>query len=519
MILILSNSFCICWAQDISRLKELTRKNYDLLNFRSTLSSTQSFLFREDYFITTHRTSVDVSFTFLNKLLVPFSIVITDRTNTFSNGLKDIKNPFIKVGLSPSWKNFKLHLGWRNLSVLSNSIPAVNLLGGGIEHQIKNIRYSIFYGLRNKLQEDRMKRYVAGAGIKTTSRNINIRTSGLFFFDKNDPIVLTQKKRGYAGSVGIEARMGKGFNAEGSLTATLIERSTGEFTYSSENIPQPVEMVSRIVTQGYQSDLALSRFTKKSRWTVKYLRITPGFNLLHSPFTENDKEDYGINITKSFLDQKLTINANSSYSVNNVTSWKTLEQRRLANHLNTEYAVNGFRLSANYSLDRTWMENITQVNQNIQLGNQLVWTKGHKKRSLTSTVNFGLSDKYFSDLRYNTNLTYRVTKEKKSSSGFIYSFSENGWNTLSFLHSLLSTKKKINLSSTLGVRADLLGKNLNPSIRIKSSVVTRPIKNLEAKGDLNFEKSINHEKINGRVNLSVLYTFNYKRKIRNESRT
>src|SRR6185437_12897947 len=79
---------------------------------------------------------------------LPMSFVVTQYGNSYSN-------PFTQIGISPSYKWIRLHLGYRTIRFSPLVFAGQSFLGGGVELSPKGFYFGAFYGLLNKaVQED-----------------------------------------------------------------------------------------------------------------------------------------------------------------------------------------------------------------------------------------------------------------------------------------------------------------------------------------------------------------------------
>ncbi len=79
---------------------------------------------------------------------LPFSFVVTQYGKSYAS-------PFAQLGISPSYKWVKLHLGYRTMLFSPLVFAGQSFLGGGIELSPRGFYFGAFYGLLNRaVQED-----------------------------------------------------------------------------------------------------------------------------------------------------------------------------------------------------------------------------------------------------------------------------------------------------------------------------------------------------------------------------
>lgn len=71
-------------------------------------------------------------------------------SGNYSNRGLEFTQPFNQFGLSPTFKNFTAHIGYRNLQYSEYIFAGVTFLGGGFDYQLKKLRLGAFYGRFNK---------------------------------------------------------------------------------------------------------------------------------------------------------------------------------------------------------------------------------------------------------------------------------------------------------------------------------------------------------------------------------
>src|SRR5579872_596275 len=78
---------------------------------------------------------------------LPFSFVVTQYGKSYAS-------PFTYIGISPSYKWVKLHLGYRTMLFSPLVFAGQSFLGGGIELSPKGFYFGGWYGLLNKAVQE-----------------------------------------------------------------------------------------------------------------------------------------------------------------------------------------------------------------------------------------------------------------------------------------------------------------------------------------------------------------------------
>lgn len=87
--------------------------------------------------------SGNATVTLFNGLSLPFSVAYSNRQTSFTQ-------PFNQFGISPTYKGFTLHAGYRNLRFSDYTLNGFTLLGGGLEVQKGLLRMGFVMGRFNR---------------------------------------------------------------------------------------------------------------------------------------------------------------------------------------------------------------------------------------------------------------------------------------------------------------------------------------------------------------------------------
>ena len=114
--------------------------------FSGTLYQAEGIAARRDPLTSVFHANLQI--TLLNKINIPFSVLLSTKEKIYSNGLERYNHPFKQFGLSPSYKAITLHAGHRSFQFSEYSLSGALLLGGGIEFRpTKSLLSALFaYG-------------------------------------------------------------------------------------------------------------------------------------------------------------------------------------------------------------------------------------------------------------------------------------------------------------------------------------------------------------------------------------
>jgi hypothetical protein len=255
---------------------------------------------------------------------LPFSFVVTQYGKSYAS-------PFTQLGISPSYKWIKLHLGYRTMQFSPLVFAGQSFLGGGIELSPKGFYFGAFYGLLNKaVQEDTSfahpiePQYARiGYGFRLGVGGVKNNLSFSFFHAKDDMGSITRLQDTLTTILPQEnSVVGASWHFTlfhhwvwtGDLAAGLLNRDQSYQEIDSigyYKIPTLMRKImpinwSSVFSYAGQSQLS---FTWKSiNASAGYRRIAPDFVSLGVPYMLNDLEMVNGNFGGSFDKGRLSTN-------------------------------------------------------------------------------------------------------------------------------------------------------------------------------------------------------------------
>lgn len=130
-------SFSDIWSQDLSNIKK-----EDLYDISGNIGANLSF---SDYGNSYSQQSPwsSVISAGLNLKLAGVDIPLSF---AYVNGKSSYMHPFTRYGLSPKYKNYTLHLGYRSMNLSPSVFSGKTFYGIGTEVNYDNFRFALFYG-------------------------------------------------------------------------------------------------------------------------------------------------------------------------------------------------------------------------------------------------------------------------------------------------------------------------------------------------------------------------------------
>lgn len=461
--------FCgsVAQAQDIGQLSAKNPVQVDgSVGLRSYYSSgSQSPLYRANPF--GYALAGNVTLRFFNGISLPFSVAYSNRQTSFSQ-------PFNQFGLSPTYKGFTLHAGYRNLRFSDYTLNGFTLLGGGLEAQKGLLRAGFIMGRFNRATSTAegtpsvflRTGYAARLGINLRKPNADEPSN-----DFIDLIVL--QGRDHAESLVDYEKYGlsparntvvggiinKSFLASKLLFTADVALSmyTGNINAAkidSSQIPATLPTVLYKSVDPNVSSRGLLAASSSLAYSGKgfgvrlgYQRIDPGFTTMGMYNVNNDLEVYSLAPRVNLLRNKLIVNANLRLQRDNLFDDKLRQTQRFLPTATVSYNPSAqFGLSANV--------NYSTFNQTPGI-KQTLLTPGQAAAQLMNQANYSISVmprlSFFNDERSQTILLSVGTNQLVDKSGDADLKANTEYSGLNGLLSYALSFDKQNLSVDAGV--------------------------------------------------------------------
>jgi hypothetical protein len=337
--------FCQCLkAQDISQLSAKNPlKITGSIGANSYYSSgSQSPLYRVNPF--GYSLSGNVNLTFFNGFSVPLSVTYSNRKTNFSQ-------PFNQFGLSPSYKGFTLHGGYRSLRFSEYTLNGFTMLGGGFELQKASIRAGFLYGRlgRTTITDDGLPTafqrngWAAKLGFgkdnnfidlvlfKAADNEASIPGYSAYKLDpaKNIAIGLALKKRIF--KIKNQSLI---FTSDAALSLYTGDINARGIDTADLNVVIPPVIFNAVDANLSSKGLfavnsGLNYTAKGFNLRLNYQRIDPGYTSMGIYTTNNDIEVISLAPRLNLLKNKLILNANIRQQRDNLLGTKLRTTKRL----------------------------------------------------------------------------------------------------------------------------------------------------------------------------------------------
>ncbi|OJW70682.1 MAG: hypothetical protein BGO59_31845 [Spirosoma sp. 48-14] len=345
-------------AQDIG---QLSAKNPVVasgsIGLRSYYSNgSQSPLYRANPF--GYALAGQVTLTFFNGISLPFSVAYSNRQASYSQ-------PFNQFGLSPTYKGFTLHAGYRNLRFSDYTLNGLTMLGGGLEVQKGWLRAGFFYGRMNRVT-------FSAEGTPTTFLRTGYAARiGIGTAQNYADLILMQ---GHDHEQSLPAYAQYGLNpARNTAIGFILNRSLGKHllliidaalsVYTGninaakidstqlQSLPAVVykSVAPNISSRGLLAVSATLAYSGTG-WGIRtgYQRIDPGFTTMGMYNVNNDLEVFSVAPHLNLLQNKVSINANLRLQRDNLLGDKLRQTQRFLPTATLTYSPTArFGVSAN----------------------------------------------------------------------------------------------------------------------------------------------------------------------------
>src|SRR6478609_5897246 len=321
--------------------------------------------------------SGNINFNLFGVLNVPVSLQVSQQNRSY-------REPFNQFGLSPHYKAWTVHAGYRSVQYSTYSVGGTQWLGGGVEYAPeKNPFYaSVLYGRFQKgVNEQVVDGMVTGTPAYerwgyATKMGYQKKGHSLFlslFRGKDNVSSVTDSVAEKAGikpgenfvwAITTRQALTKSvtFDLEYAMSTYTLDTRQGNSDMSTNN-----SMGLLQINTSTQTNMAIqgNLYFNRSFYQIKfsYRRIDPEYKTMGSIFLNNDIEDISAGITWRMFKQKVTVSTTAGKQRNNLDNKLTQSAIRNAFSGNISYTVSQkLNLNAQYS---NFLSNTKFNNQNL----------------------------------------------------------------------------------------------------------------------------------------------------------
>ena len=389
---------------------------------------------------------INANLTFqLGPITAPFTASISTQSKNFTH-----PRPFNRVGISPSYKSFTAHIGYRSLQFSEFTLGGAEFLGGGLEYNPSEfpLKATALYGRFQKAGTSRSytgiplyERWGYGTQLNYTKNNTDYRL--IFFKAADDPSSLPDT---LADSLNISPA--DNLVIGNVLRQTILEKLTLEMEYSlsafTRDIRTPELMLEKYTyinnfgkiyqprASSYVSDAIKANVSlnlEKYQVNISYRRVDPDYITLGAPYLTNDFQDITAGANVAMFDSKINLSVQAGFQKNDLKNERINKTKRAIGNISLAYQVSD-RLNINGSFANfntsTQMAQFVQSttgidpdtlffsqvnsNGNLNINYQVPGDKVQQSFLLSGTYQQTRSNQQDKSNFYNMNLGYNLQK-------------------------------------------------------------------------------------------------------------
>jgi hypothetical protein len=400
-----------------------------------------------------------------------------------------------RLGFSPGYKNFKIHVGYRSYQLNNYLLMGKTIIGGGIEWQPKKFGLLAFYGKFNDLYsagndylllDESIKiydRWIIGGKLRFGTENNHFGLAGMKIYE--DPLsgsfdslkrIGIAPKENFGLNVDVKFKLFKIVNLEASVVSSIVTgNSEGEKIETSEANQklidrfEPLIAVNETSRIGFVYQGGISFPVSTMRIGVKYEAVDRNFNTLGASFFQSNYENISGNINGS-IGRRISLGISAGRQNVHKTGFSGLPQSRFILNANASYQITDrFSVSGGYNNNQ---QNSNPVVEDIQ--DSLRVKINNQGWTASSSYSFGQKDKLHRLIFNVSSFQFEILNQDtiqtaNTSSNYVVNYQyapKNAWHIGGGIN-FQSTNVNFELpTQRIGINSNL-SKNVKDGIRIK----------------------------------------------------
>ncbi|MDN4163878.1 hypothetical protein QWY31_00115 [Cytophagales bacterium LB-30] len=427
-------------------------------------------------------------------LSMPFSF-------SYSNQNAAFQQPFNQYGLSPTYKGWTAHLGYRSMTFSPYTLNGHIFLGTGLEYQSTGAwKFSAMYGRLQKevvydsTQLDAQAAFRRmGYGLKTAYQKDRSLVEFVIFgaedqmgtmnYLPTDNSLMPMQNL----VIGLNASQTLGrvaIRGEYANSALVRDTRAKDFRPSVSNLQDYLTPIyQRKVSSSYYDALKLNA-TYQGAWFqvgLGYERIDPEYQTLGAYYFANDLENMKLNTAFRLFQQKLNVSVNTGLQKNNLKGDKSQEMERWVGAANLSYAASAkLNLSGSYSNFQTFtrIRSVFEtLNQTTPYDNLDTLNYTQLAQSANLNANYMLAASKARSSSLSCMLSYQQSDDKQGETTLatgtqFYNGNASYTHTLNERNMGVTTSFNYNLQQGLGMNTSAWG----PSFSINKALWEKKVK-------------------------------------------
>ena len=432
---------------------------------------------------------INLNFKLFNTIDVPFSALINSKQfGVKLPGVPPLPSPPTTFGLSPKYKAFTLHLGYRNINLSEFSLNGSQFLGVGLEVSPKNsfVKGKVLYGRFAKAilfnldgtiaTLPSFQRYGWGTGI-TLGKSPKNEVTFNIFKAKDDPNSLAidisdlvnRPADNLVLGIATKQTINKKLSFEGEIDYSLLTNDIEvqeQVGLSGSYLNNIFLLETNTTTSSKKAMLFSGNYkTKNTKHKLKYRRVDPDYRTLGTSYINSDYEDISLKSSIGLLKKKLTLGLTVGLQRNNLDKDRAAQLLRLIGGVDATYLINDkWTLSSNYSNFNS------QTRQTIVLTVDSLYFSQITQSVAVNLIRVSNSDNVNQSLSLSFNYQDAVVNSVKETSFYNGAI---GWQNL-----LVKSKTRLVLSLVAfhNVTLDQTISNIGPSIMVGKNILKDKLK-------------------------------------------
>ncbi len=441
----------------------------------------------------------------IKKITLPFTFTYSDQKFSYSH-------PFHRIGVSPTYKWAKLHLGYRSINYSSLTLGSRQFLGGGFELSPGKFYVSALYGRLDNLLAKRDELVYGARPVETYKRFIYGakigfgRKSGfdLIALKVKDDIASANPEQGdntlllpqdnIVLGANVRATLFKNFTLKLETAGSLHTNDAREtIEIDSSEIGDILQKVNKLIKTnvstrwGFAGKLDMKLNLKTFKLGFTYKRVEPNFKTLGVYYMLADYENYTANFSTRLFNKQLRLKLKGGFQRNNLSLERKATNLRKIGSVQINYAnTKGFMVGINYNNIQTDQKaGYIEVEDSLRLAvsnSAAIFNTGYSwgKEKIKHSVNLNLGVTSFKDI--NEAYFVPIGDSKNNSINLNYQLSHRPSNTSYSIGTNYYTLESLGQESTglgmnVGVGRKFFDKKL--SVRLNTSVNKRKVNGVD----------------------------------------
>jgi hypothetical protein len=460
---------------------------------------------------------------------VPLSFNYSNQSFNYST-----PQPFNIVGLSPTYKNVTVHLGYRNMTFSPYSLAGVQYLGTGLEVKFAEkwkvmsmygrTRKEVNYDSLNPSRLANYRRMVGGAKLEFNSNGDKIAVSFMGGQDQLSSLAFKPDIQNVKPEENVvwDLEFSKlvfkkltftGEYARSAYTKDLRSEASTEKSAAAD----PLFLINKKQSTSYYNALKAGANMNFGPFTLGagYERIDPNYKTLGAYYFNNDLENVTLNTSMSLFHRKINIAGSVGKQHDNLNKAKlTTQTRTVGSYSLSMIPVNKVNISLSYSNFSNYMNIMPQYRTMTALtpyDNLDTLNYVQIAQSYSGSANWQMKADKITSSTLNYSTSFQQTNDKRGNTAFVAGTKVQNHN-LNYAHS----RTHIGLTFSLGANANIISNtNMNnlltgPNLNVAKTFFQKKLNaSLGTTYNLSFDKGINTSRL---LSLRNNYSISFQKK-------